>query len=218
MSWYTYILQCSDGSYYVGHTSNLQTRLQDHQRGRGAEYTKRRRPIELVYYERRMTEKDVIAREGEIKGWSRIKKKQLIDSVGWTKSFAIAVYAIIQNKKNDILLMRYADRNVWMLPGGGVEEGEDIILALRREIREETGQIISSPRIVGVHDKLAQKKQLIIVFACEIDETKTFESNSEAIEISFFSLKQLPEEMHPYSLDRIHAYCNQDIPYVLKVE
>jgi putative endonuclease len=46
---YMYILRCSDGSYYVGSTRNLESRLYQHQTGIGAEYTRCRRPVELVY-------------------------------------------------------------------------------------------------------------------------------------------------------------------------
>ena len=49
---YTYIVKCKDGSYYTGWTNNLEKRLKDHNRGKGAKYTKPRLPVELVYYER----------------------------------------------------------------------------------------------------------------------------------------------------------------------
>ncbi|HED37922.1 MAG TPA: GIY-YIG nuclease family protein [Ignavibacteria bacterium] len=46
-----YILECSDGSYYTGSTKDLERRLQEHQNSRGANYTKRRLPVKLVYFE-----------------------------------------------------------------------------------------------------------------------------------------------------------------------
>ena len=48
---YTYIVMCSDGTYYTGWTNNLQKRIDDHNAGRGAKYTKSRLPVKLVYYE-----------------------------------------------------------------------------------------------------------------------------------------------------------------------
>ncbi len=48
---YMYILECSDGSYYTGSTKDLERRLQEHQNSRGANYTKRRLPVKLVYFE-----------------------------------------------------------------------------------------------------------------------------------------------------------------------
>ena len=49
MTAYVYMLRCSDDSFYVGSTRNLEKRLWEHQAGMGAEYTKRRRPVELVF-------------------------------------------------------------------------------------------------------------------------------------------------------------------------
>ena len=46
---FMYFLECSDGSYYVGSTRNLEERLQQHQAGEGAAYTRRRRPVRLVF-------------------------------------------------------------------------------------------------------------------------------------------------------------------------
>lgn len=48
---YTYIVKCSDETYYTGWTNNLEKRIQTHNAGKGAKYTKVRRPVELVYYE-----------------------------------------------------------------------------------------------------------------------------------------------------------------------
>ena len=48
---YTYILQCSDGTYYTGWTNDLEKRLDAHNTGKGAKYTKARRPVMLMYYE-----------------------------------------------------------------------------------------------------------------------------------------------------------------------
>ena len=48
---YTYILECKDGTYYTGWTNNLEKRLKDHNDGKGAKYTKARRPVVLIYHE-----------------------------------------------------------------------------------------------------------------------------------------------------------------------
>ena len=48
---YTYILRCADGTYYCGWTNNLDRRLKAHNEGKGAKYTRSRRPVALVYYE-----------------------------------------------------------------------------------------------------------------------------------------------------------------------
>ena len=74
-----YILLCRDRSYYTGVTSELEERLQAHQRGDDPEaYTYPRRPLELVYAEYFGNIRDAIAAEKQIQGWSRKKKEALI--------------------------------------------------------------------------------------------------------------------------------------------
>jgi len=79
MKGYTYILECSDGSYYTGSTKNLNKRLEEHQNGEGANYTKKRLPVKLVYYEEYDRIDVAFEREKQIQGWRRKKKKALID-------------------------------------------------------------------------------------------------------------------------------------------
>lgn len=75
---YTYILQCKDGSLYTGWTNNLEKRIEDHNAGRGAKYTKPRRPVELVYYETFTTKEEAMSREYAIKHMTRKMKMGLI--------------------------------------------------------------------------------------------------------------------------------------------
>ena len=79
MSFYVYILRCVDGSYYVGHTDDLDKRLAAHQRGEIRGYTHSRRPIQLVFYEDSPSREDAFLRERQLKGWSRRKKEALIE-------------------------------------------------------------------------------------------------------------------------------------------
>ena len=62
---FTYIVKCSDGSLYTGWTNDLDKRLKAHNSGRGAKYTKTRRPVELVYYEKFLTKQEAMSREGQ---------------------------------------------------------------------------------------------------------------------------------------------------------
>lgn len=78
MKAWTYILKCSDKSYYTGSTTNLEIRLYQHQSGEGAKYTKKRLPVELVYCEEYSSIQSAFDREKQIKGWSRAKKEALI--------------------------------------------------------------------------------------------------------------------------------------------
>ena len=81
MPYFTYILECSDNSFYVGCTNNLEKRLQDHNESKwGAHYTKIRRPVILRYSEKFVTLKEARQREAELKGWRREKKLNLINN------------------------------------------------------------------------------------------------------------------------------------------
>jgi|SRR5579883_2180935 len=75
---FVYMLRCADGSFYVGHTDDLETRIAQHQAGSHDGYTARRRPVELVYQATFPTRDDAFAREQQLTGWSRAKKEALI--------------------------------------------------------------------------------------------------------------------------------------------
>jgi putative endonuclease len=79
MPYYAYILECADGTYYTGSTDNLYGRVAEHNEGRGAEYTKRRRPAKLVYYEELENRSLAMKRERELKKMSKGQKKKLVD-------------------------------------------------------------------------------------------------------------------------------------------
>ena len=78
MAW-MYILECSDGSYYVGSTKDLEYRLSEHQSGKGAKYTSRRLPVKLVYSEEYERVVDAYTREKQVQNWSRAKREALIN-------------------------------------------------------------------------------------------------------------------------------------------
>ena len=75
---WTYMLHCSDRSFYVGHTDNLEQRFAAHQDGSTPGYTKERRPVVLVWSEQLPTRVEALTMERRIKGWSRAKKLALI--------------------------------------------------------------------------------------------------------------------------------------------
>jgi putative endonuclease len=78
-TYYVYILKCSDYSYYIGVTNNIEKRVYEHQEGliEGC-YTHNKRPLALMHVEEFTDILEAIAREKQIKGWSRQKKKALI--------------------------------------------------------------------------------------------------------------------------------------------
>lgn len=77
---YTYIVECQDGTLYTGWTNHLEKRIKAHNEGKGAKYTKSRRPVRLVYYEEYKTKQAAMRREYAIKQLSRMEKLKLIDS------------------------------------------------------------------------------------------------------------------------------------------
>lgn len=77
---YTYILECADGTLYTGWTTDLSARVNAHNAGTGAKYTKSRRPVRLVYYEAFDSKQEAMRREYAIKRLSRPEKLRLISS------------------------------------------------------------------------------------------------------------------------------------------
>lgn len=75
---YTYILECSDGTLYTGWTNDIEKRIRVHNEGKGAKYTKNRRPVKLVHVEEFESKIDAMKREYEIKQMTRKKKELLI--------------------------------------------------------------------------------------------------------------------------------------------
>ena len=75
---YTYILRCSDNSLYTGWTNDLEKRVEMHNAGKGAKYTKARLPVKLVYYETFETKEDAMRREYVIKQMKKKEKEELI--------------------------------------------------------------------------------------------------------------------------------------------
>jgi putative endonuclease len=75
---FVYILECKDGSYYTGYTDDIGKRLKAHNSGKGAKYTRARRPCVLVYYEEFMDKSSAMKREYAVKQLSRKQKEVLI--------------------------------------------------------------------------------------------------------------------------------------------
>jgi len=78
MTCYCYIVECADGTYYTGWTTDPQRRVQVHNAGRGARYTRSRRPVRLVYVEVCADRSAAMKRERAIKALSRSEKTNLI--------------------------------------------------------------------------------------------------------------------------------------------
>lgn len=76
---YVYIVKCKDNSFYTGWTTDLQKRIEKHNQGTGAKYTRSRRPVELIYFETFDNKHDALKREYQIKQLSRKQKEELIE-------------------------------------------------------------------------------------------------------------------------------------------
>jgi putative endonuclease len=78
---YVYILKCADSSYYTGVTNDIKRRIEEHEQGMDKScYTFKRRPVELVFYQKFQTPLEAIVFEKKIKGWKHDKKKALIEN------------------------------------------------------------------------------------------------------------------------------------------
>ena len=77
MKHYAYIVECADGTYYCGYTNDLEKRIETHNRGKGAKYTKPRLPVVLVYYEEFETKEEAMSREWHLKQLSHAQKRAL---------------------------------------------------------------------------------------------------------------------------------------------
>ena len=79
MSAFTYLLECADGTFYIGWTNNLEQRLAAHNSGKGAKYTRGRGPVVLRYYETFATKEEAMHREAEMKRLTRAQKEKLVN-------------------------------------------------------------------------------------------------------------------------------------------
>lgn len=77
---YVYIVECCDGSYYTGYTTDIDRRIEEHNEGEGAKYTRGRRPVQLVYAEAFNTSSEALQREHAIKQLRRSRKERLVEN------------------------------------------------------------------------------------------------------------------------------------------
>jgi len=84
VSYYVYLAQCADGTFYCGYTTDLRRRIKEHNQldNRGAKYTRPRRPVELKYFEKFPNRSQAMKREHELKQLSHAGKQQLAGELG----------------------------------------------------------------------------------------------------------------------------------------
>jgi len=121
--------------------------------------------------------------------------------------FRVAVSALIF-EEGTVLLAHRRDIDWWNLPGGGMEVGETVEEALRREVYEETGLAVEIEQLVGVYSK-PQKQEVVLTFRCHVVGGVLSETE-ESCECRYFALSTLPANLLPKHRQRIEdALLNQ---------
>jgi len=114
----------------------------------------------------------------------------------------IAVAGLVENSKNEILLVRHPRRG-WEIAGGQVEEGENLIDALKREVKEEAGVDIVVGELAGIYTKVSSPALLILGFLCEYVEGD-LRPSIESPEVSWVPKGDVLKRVsHPAIYDRI---------------
>ena len=80
--WFVYVVRCADGSLYTGISTDVPARVAAHNAGRGARYTRSRRPVELLHTETKRSQSTALKREAAIKAWPRARKMTLVAEAG----------------------------------------------------------------------------------------------------------------------------------------
>ncbi len=129
---------------------------------------------------------------------SLLKRRQDIVTLG--------VQGIIVDESSRVLLIRHGYRAGWHFPGGGVERGEEIEEALKREVLEETGVVVlQPPRLIGIyaHFDIYPGDHVILYRIDHWHRERVPEPNAEIAEHGFFALDALPEALSPGTSRRV---------------
>lgn len=116
--------------------------------------------------------------------------------------FAIGAFVVIFDENNRVLLSHRRNRDIWNLPGGGVEQGELPTEAAVRETREETGLRVKIVKLVGVYGK-PHRDEFAFVFLGKVQGGK-LKKSKEADKHRYFSLKKIPKNTIPKHVERIY--------------
>ncbi|MGF9696158.1 MULTISPECIES: NUDIX hydrolase [Paenibacillus] len=123
--------------------------------------------------------------------------------------------AIIENNKGEILLQRRRDRNAWGFPGGAMELGESAVDTAIREIKEETGLVVSIGDLVGIYTKYFdeypngdQAQTIAFMYRGKVIGGQLDASNEESIELRFFSPDFVPELFNQQHKDAFEDFIN----------
>jgi tRNA/rRNA methyltransferase len=163
VDFYTYMLRCADGHYYIGHTDDLDSRIAQHQRGEIPGYTEKRRPVSLVWSERFPERDQAFAAERQIKGWSRAKKEALIRG-DWEALRALSSRVVLRDAASTSSAAPQDERmqgrpvSIPAHPEEGLSEGEGpsrrtpAIVLVRPQLGENIGKAARAMLNFGLTD------------------------------------------------------------------
>jgi ADP-ribose pyrophosphatase YjhB (NUDIX family) len=115
----------------------------------------------------------------------------------------VGVFAAIFDESRRILCVKHEyGRKLWHLPGGGVEPGESVHEALRRETREETGYLIEPKGLIGVYSA-PSRDDVVLFFEATITGREAWQAGEEISQVAFFGQGELPDPMHPWQQTRV---------------
>lgn len=134
-----------------------------------------------------------------------------------SRGLTIGVRAIVRSEDDKFLLVRHSYTPGWHFPGGGVNGGESIIEALKRELREETGYVLDGQlELHGVyHNYEVSQRDHVLVYCCEVeDKVSSRTSNLEIRDIGYFGPHELPEGTDPGTKRRIQEMVDDLAPTI----
>lgn len=119
-------------------------------------------------------------------------------------------------KGDKVLLHHRTDRDMWDLPGGGLERGETIFQALIREVKEETGLKVKPVRLVGVYQNY-QRETFVFNFLVKVISGK-LTKNKEANDFKYFDFRKLPKNMPDKQKERILDYFKNKVQVIVRIQ
>lgn len=126
-----------------------------------------------------------------------------------------AIGILFSEERKKVLLVKRADVPVWVLPGGGIEDGEKPELCVERELFEETGIPVKVSRLIGIYSPTNSLTKETYVFECIPLSNSTPSAQSETMEASFFPVRLLPEPFFFLHGEWIEdALLNKDEPII----
>ena len=150
MSFWAYMLRCVDGSFYVGHSDDLESRIAQHHAGSLPGYTHNRRPVKLVWSEEFPDRDQAFAAERQIKGWSRVKKQALIEG-NWAAVSRLAKRAGVLRDEASTSSASPQDERVGDGPGT-VGPPPPVIVLVRPQLGENIGKAARAMLNFGLVD------------------------------------------------------------------